>query len=155
MIVVLSFCGSGAAVKGMSNQEYQKKVREALAAFAAADTGIYEEVEVIGEDGQVEKRREFCVANKFYVLTAADVYDESYGNSSGSLMGKAIVDSITSSGGYLKADANKDKKVTFTEWYNYVYNFCYSVDVVLRDGSHVRQRVQRYPTSSDYVVFWN
>ena len=155
VIVVLSFCGSGAAVKGMSNQDYELQVREALAAFAAADTGIYAEKEIVGADGQVEKRREFCVANKFYVLTAADVYDSSYGNSSGSLMGKAVVDSMTISGSYMKADANRDKKVTFTEWYEYVYNYCYQYNIELNDGSIVKQRVQRYPTSSNYTVFWN
>ena len=109
----------------------------------------------MGENGVVEKRREFCVANKFYVLTAADVYDSSYGTDSGSLMGDAVTESMTVSGGYLRADANRDRKVTFTEWYNYVHDYCYQYNIHLEDGSYVKQRVQRYPVSSDYVVFWN
>jgi hypothetical protein len=151
VIVVLSSCGSGAAVKGEgeSAQDAYLFDRLAIAAFAAADTGVTKYEDVCDENGEIIKRRELCLP-KFYVLTSQDVFLSSWSWTTGrSIIGDAVIKSLTPSGSYLAADSNKDHKLSFIEWYNYVYTQCYNTT---KDWNPI-QRVQRYPTSTDFIVF--
>ena len=76
VIVVISACGSGAAVKG-EGKKLSLTARQIASAFAACDPGITVGEEVYDENGVLIKRRDMC-RNKFYVLTAADLYESSW-----------------------------------------------------------------------------
>ncbi|MBR6029815.1 MAG: caspase family protein [Clostridia bacterium] len=164
VIIVISACGSGAAVKGLENEtKLPLTARDIISAFAANDPGITVTEEEYDENGVVVKRRDMC-RNKFYVLTAADVYESSWYysnyrdsngniNGRGSFTGLGMADALTFSGGYMKADSNKNGQVTFDELYKYVYDYCYNLSV--NAGTDTKQHVQRYPTSSSWVAFAN
>ena len=151
VLVIISACGSGAAVKGV--QKESLFARQVISAFAAVDPGITVEEDVYDENGVFVKRRELC-KNKFYVLTAADVYESSwyYSNpsTSGSFTGMALCDALAYSGSYMKADPNHDKKITFDELYKYMYDYCYNLS---SRYCETIQHMQRYPTSSSWVAF--
>ena len=153
VIVVISACGSGAAVKG-EGKKLSLTARQIASAFAACDPGITVGEEVYDENGVLIKRRDMC-RNKFYVLTAADLYESSWylsdSNPLGSFTGLALSDALDFSDGYMYGDLNNSGTMTFNELYSYVYTFCYE----LSENTSTRQNVQRYPSSSDYVVFWN
>jgi hypothetical protein len=158
VIVILSSCGSGAAVKGLgdegewSSQDANAFNRMAISAFAAADTGLTKVETEYNENGEIIKRRELCLP-RFYVICSQDVYKSSWSYTTGrSFIGDALINGMTASSSYLKADSNKDHKVTFYELYKYIYDWCYDATSTLNPI----QVTQRYPTTTEggnYVVF--
>ena len=149
VIVIISACGSGAAVKG--SQAASLFARQAAEAFASADPGIT----VRRAENGSEKRRELCIP-KFYVLTATDVYEDGLAFTGTSTNGSAGVvafqQALRLSGGYMKADANRDRTVTFDELYAFAYNHARQLTLRhMEDGQHM----QRYPESSGEPLFWS
>ena len=93
---------------------------------------------------------EFRIANKFYVLTASDYLQSSYGmkedfqtvSGSYNVFPYYIKDAATTSSSYMKADTSKDGKLTLQELYKYVYTQSLS-----------RQTTLVYPTNCSTVIF--
>ncbi|MBR6027904.1 MAG: hypothetical protein IKP40_02360 [Clostridia bacterium] len=143
VIVLLSACGSGAAIKDGSGSA-ALTARDIISAFAACDPGLT----VKSADKRQELRK-----NKFYVLTAADVYESSWyfpdDSAAGSFMGVSLCQATSLEGGYCKADANHDRQITFEELYAFMYDYCYRAS----GYADARQHMQRWPENSDWVVF--
>ena len=170
MIVLLESCGSGAGVYQNANGGTTRigffDAKAAIDVFAAADTEIvteetleyfYDETgePLVTEDGTpIVNVGEFRVANKFYVLTASDYLENSYGmaedfqTTSGSynVFPYYIKEGVGTSGS-MPADnyssyGNGDGKLTLNELYHYVYDYSLSL-----------QHTLVYPTNSSFVLF--
>ena len=170
MIVLLESCGSGAGVYQNANGGTTRigffDAKAAIDVFAAADTEIvteetleyfYDEMgePLVTEDGTpIVNVGEFRVANKFYVLTASDYLENSYGmaedfqTTSGSynVFPYYIKQGVGTSGS-MPADnyssyGNGDGKLTLNELYHYVYDYSLSL-----------QHTLVYPTNSSFVLF--
>jgi len=165
VVVLLESCGSGAGVYANANGGTTSvggfSASAAIQAFAAVDTKITEEQTLVyyfdeyGEPLEAEGEMfvtntgEFRVANKFYVLTASDYQQLSYGvkedfaTTSGSYnyLPYAIKLGVGTSG-TMPADTNTNKQLTLNELYVYVYNYCIK-----------KQTTRVYPSNSSFVLF--
>ena len=156
VIVWLSSCGSGAAV-------YDENVpqngdpgfdellnKAAVQAFAArdsvADAGADSDGFTIGETLAFDTG-EFRREGKFYVLTASRYQQSSYGveGEKNSFFDDALCKGLEKENGTMRADANRDGKLTQHELFLYIRQF----------DEMFMQNVQTYPLNSDYVLFVN
>ena len=156
VIVWLSSCGSGAAV-------YDENVpqngdpgfdellnKAAVQAFAArdsvADAGADSDGFTVGETMAFDTG-EFRREGKFYVLTASRYQQSSYGieGEKSSFFDDALCKGMEKENGTMRADANRDGKLTQQEFFLYIRQF---------DEMYM-QNVQTYPLNSDYVLFVN
>ena len=156
VIVWLSSCGSGAAV-------YDENVpqngdpgfdellnKAAVQAFAArdsvADAGADSDGYTVGETMAFDTG-EFRREGKFYVLTASRYQQSSYGleGEKSSFFDDALCKGMEKENGTMRADANRDGKLTQQELFLYIRQF---------DEMYM-QNVQTYPLNSDYVLFVN
>lgn len=93
----------------------------------------------------------------YYVITAASLRESSYESKVGTKYFGVFTRALTYGGGWdtvngkrlssLKADANRDKKITLTELYNYTRSRVSAL------GFGGRQSAQIYPSGSTQVVF--
>jgi len=172
VIVILESCGSGAAVyansgNGKSDRkallEAVKKRTEAfdaevIRAFANADTGVRVQVDASDSGDTRANTGEFRVDNKFYVLTASDYNELSWGNEmmdadrSYNYFTLWLVQGIGVSGA-MPADANNNGQTTLNELYRYISDVGDEYPFRPTSGGVYYQHVQVYPTKSNYVLF--
>ncbi len=170
VIVILESCGSGAAVYANGNGATDRKAMfeaakqrakafdaAAIRAFANADTSVRVRVDASDSGDTRANTGEFRVDNKFYVLTASDYKELSWGNEmsdadrSYNYFTLWLYEGIGVSGS-MPADANNNGQTTLNELYRYIsnvgddYKFPY-------DGKIYYQHVQVYPTKSNFVLF--
>ena len=165
IIIYVSSCGSGAGVYANSanasgNSSFN--VDAVIQAFSRVDSEIvveqtlvyyYDEEgnEIESDSAMAENTGEFRVANKFYVLTAADYMQTSWGwedfsstsnsyNEFGYHMKAAL-----SGSSKMAADSNSNGQLTLQELYSYMYS-------ALRNATNP-STVRVYPTSSSFVLF--
>lgn len=158
VIVFLESCGSGAAVNAKSGAD-ELDTQAVIKAFQSADTEIsvepaeeywYDETGNVVQRGTVDVQNtgEFKVSNKFYVLTAANYLQESWGwedfksDSNSYNVFPYYIRMGVGKSGKMPADSNSDKHLTLYELYRYVYQK--SIDV---------QTTRVYPTYSSFVLF--
>ena len=177
VLVILESCGSGAAVyasnssassNGASSSSINKaryeEVKKRIAAFDAAviqafsnvDTGI--EVALQADDvdstGLRVNTGEFRVENKFYVLTASDYQELSWGwegsseENSYNYFTLWLTQGIGTYGS-MPADVDNNGRTTLNELYEYISD----VGDNYPFGNGVYQHVQVYPAKSKYVLF--
>ena len=156
VIVWLSSCGSGAAVYDENvpqngDPDFDELLNKAaVQAFAArdsvadvgADTDGFTGGETLAFDTG-EFRRE----GKFYVLTASRYQQSSYGieGEKSSFFDDALCKGMEKENGTMRADADRDGKLTQHELFLYIRQF----------DEMFMQNVQTYPLNSDYVLFVN
>ncbi len=159
VIVILESCGAGSAIydpEEQNNPEAAKAnaekedaaskafVSAAVRAFSSADPGI-----VVATDKSTGDMRD----KKFYVLAASRHREYSWGTESGpyNYFTKWLVDGVGSSSSS-PADANKNRRITLTELFNYIKSV--GDGHAFYDGySYYYQHVQRYPVGSSYELF--
>ena len=161
VIVILESCGSGAAIyaNGKSAAEAAEAFdRAAVKAFAEADPGIEMEVPPNGlkSNGLRSNTGEFRLENKFYVLTASDYLELSWGLEDNNIASfnfftMWLTDAIGTSGA-MPADVNGNGQTTLNELYNHIARESSSF-AITRHGVNYYQHVQVYPSNSGYVLF--
>ena len=154
VIVWLSSCGSGAAVYDENvpqngDPDFDELLNKAaVQAFAArdsvADAGADSDGFTGGETLAFDTG-EFRREGKFYVLTASRYQQSSYGieGEKSSFFDDALCKGLEKENGNIRADANRDGKLTQQELFLYIRQF---------DEMYM-QNVQTYPLNSDYVLF--
>ena len=165
VIVILGSCGSGAAVysNGKPSQEDAEKAAKAfdqavVKAFSKADPGI--EVKSvrsgIDSDGIQSNTGELRVENKFYVLTACDYREVSWGmegeEGAFNFFTLWLTQGICNSG-YMPADTNYDGQTTLNELYAYISKVGDNYAFPSGRFKVEYQHVQVYPSNSNYVLF--
>lgn len=175
VVVIVEACGSGAAVKDYktaysndaeapSEEEIQAEAARfteaVVEAFADADPGIVVSAELA--DGSKLARANgpaFVVENKFYVLTASDYHEDSYGLTAYNYFTKWLTDGVGTSGS-MKADyyyGDGDGTVALGELYSYISEVGDNYPIRYRKGSGEiaigYQHVQVYPANSGYGLF--
>lgn len=167
VIVWLSSCGSGAAVyedgvpqNGDSDFNPAPVNPAALNAAAVEAFSAYDSVVNLNtapsgdfavSDTAAFETGEFRQSGKFYVLTAARYHQVSWGAAGGvrSEFIGFICDGLGIENDYMRADANRDGKLTQHELFMYI-------KAREEDPEHrVNQDVQTYPLNSDYDLFVN
>ena len=170
VVVLLDSCGSGAAVSSVTGQvgaaEGESPAEEqiydfdpdtfnesVISAFASADDG---------NSMMSSKYRDLVVKNKFYVITASKVYENSQDLYLDYVWGSAFSRGIVTGGGYsyynssysgsMPADTNKNKSVTLEEMYAYARTYAARAVDYVSDGE-AAQHVLRYPSNSTLVVY--
>lgn len=173
VIVILESCGAGAAVyadnssNGGSDRkalfESVKKRAEAfdaaaIRAFANADTDVRVRYGASDSGDARANTGEFRVENKFYVLTASQYQELSWGNEmmdadrSYNYFTLWLYDGIGVSGS-MPADANNNGQTTLNELYRYISDVGDDYPFRPASGGVYYQHVQVYPADSDYVLF--
>ena len=149
VIVVLESCGSGAAVYN------EDEAAAAAASLNAAAVRAFAEAE---EDGLSARTGEFRIADKFYVLTASQYQEVSWGIEGPdphNYFTKDLVNGVDSA----RADANSDGVITLQELHRYIQSVGDGrlQDEYLRFGTneliHEYQKTQVYPEDSDIPLF--
>lgn len=154
VIVIISSCSSGSAI--VNNGKLQ-----ILTSNGAANTAAFNEAAIQAFADADEPVNDGTVANggpfrqsKFYVLTASKHDEESWG-------WETYDDSPTDSYNYMTyymrkgvtgskpADANKNKKITLKELYNYTRKKCLKEAKPFGETQHVMV----YPANSSFVIF--
>ena len=156
VIVWLSSCGSGAAVYDENlpqngDPDFDELLNKAaVQAFAVrdsvADAGAGSDGFTVGETLAFDTG-EFRREGKFYVLTASRYQQSSYGieGEKSSFFDDALCKGMEKENGTMRADADRDGKLTQHELFLYIRQF----------DEMFMQNVQTYPLNSDYVLFVN
>ncbi|MBQ6347771.1 MAG: Ig-like domain-containing protein [Clostridia bacterium] len=171
VIVILESCGSGAAVYANGNGATDRKAMleaakqrakafdaAAIRAFANADTGVRVRVDASDSGDTRANTGEFRVDNKFYVLTASDYNELSWGNEvydadrSYNYFTLWLIQGIGVSGS-MPADANNNGQTTLNELYQYISDVGDDYPFRPTDGGVYYQHVQVYPAKSNFVLF--
>ena len=171
VIVILESCGSGAAVYANGNGATDRKAMleaakqrakafdaAAIRAFANADTGVRVRVDASDSGDTRSNTGEFRVDNKFYVLTASDYNELSWGNEmndadrSYNYFTLWLYEGIGVSGS-MPADANNNGQTTLNELYRYISDVGDDFPFRPADGGVYYQHVQVYPAKSNFVLF--
>ena len=177
VVVVIEACGSGAAIKSSANgaddgeeeadleeiAEAAEAFTEAVVeAFADADPGIVVSADIASDSGAKLARAnsaEFVVENKFYVLTASDYQELSYGleleGKTWNYFTKWLTDGIGTSGS-MSADDNGNGTTTLNELYSYIARVGNNYPIKYKSGGVIKtayQHVQVYPANCDYGLF--
>lgn len=171
VIVILESCGSGAAVYANGNGATDRKAMleaakqrakafdaAAIRAFVNADTGVRVRVDASDSGDTRANTGEFRVDNKFYVLTASDYNELSWGNEvydadrSYNYFTLWLIQGIGVSGS-MPADANNNGQTTLNELYRYISDVGDDFPFRPTDGGVYYQHVQVYPSNSKYVLF--
>lgn len=188
VIVVVEACGSGAAVKESASQNsiarkaasanaassadagaaWAKSFNAAVvSAFSGADTGVVVSANQASASGMRKAQKNaaaFVVENKFYVLTAADYQEDSWGleHPSDSDTGynyftRWLTQGVGTSGS-MPADGNKDSQVALQELYDYIVEVGNNTKIWYLDSNtgeekYAYQHVQVYPANCDYALF--
>ena len=167
VIVILESCGSGAAIyenggPKRGGRSYDTSLNSAaIKAFSAADgpAAPQEEIFYFDESGQVisgtslrkigDFRRE-----KFYVLTASQYMQMSWGTEAGpyNFFTYDLTNGVGTSGA-MPADTDGSGTLTLEELYRYIQRVGDSRAHQSADGEVYYQNVQVYPSGSDYVLF--
>jgi len=144
VIVLIGTCGSGAVIENgevtmfKGDDDISARI---ISAFAAADPGVSQYVENVGE----------MRTPKFYVMTASMGGETSWGyegQTNYNFFTKWFIDSAGGTGATLTADANGDRRLTLAESYSYVW------DKATNPGNTtIYQHPQVYPANSDFVLF--
>ena len=148
VIVMLSSCGSGAAVYTKNGVDPAQAARrfdeEAVNAFRSADPGL------------ASNTGELRVMNKFYVLTTAAYREEAWGDSQGSFFAVALEKGVGRSGD-MPADrlyaGNRNGVVDLHELYRYLSSTLDYEGNTSVDGKTFYQHVQVYPGDTRYALF--
>jgi hypothetical protein len=164
VIVWFSSCGSGAAVykEGEAQNGDPDFAPDpvgpaalnaaAVEAFAAHDSVVNlndtQSDSFIAADAEVFETGEFRVEGKFYVLTAARYHQEGYSDHY-SYLAQHLCEGIETENGFMRGDANQDKKLTQHELFMYIKNR----EDTMEGG--IVQNAQTYPLNSEYVLFVN
>lgn len=167
VIVILQSCGSGAAIYPGGSDEgslpeqpaaAKAFARKAVETFMKADPGILVETapDMPDSDGVRSNTGELRVENKFYVLTASDYQELSWGvegdTSRYNLFTQWLADGVGTSGA-MRADVDKNGLVTLNEIFKYISKNGDHYAVRSEDGEIYYQHVQVYPANSDFVLF--
>ena len=172
VIVLLESCGSGAAVyandsSGVTDKKAMFEAAKqrakafdaaAIRAFANADTGVRVRVDASDSGDTRANTGEFRVDNKFYVLTASDYNELSWGNEvydadrSYNYFTLWLIQGIGVSGS-MPADANNNGQTTLNELYQYISDVGDDYPFRPTDGGVYYQHVQVYPAKSNFVLF--
>ena len=164
VIVIMDSCGSGASIHGASGAVGAadgQDVTGSSAERASFDPDAFNEMVIdafAGVGPKTGSKTGEMATDKFYVLTASEIGEDSiifdYSVYPGSAFTISVVEgsgfSFSSSGrkASMPADQNKDSKITLKEAYNYT-----SKQVIkLSDGT---QHVQYYPVGSSFVLYYN
>lgn len=164
VIIILDSCGSGAgvqapdpysledggsavAVRYFSTGDFSPKAfnRQAISTFSRTDNGVR------------TKFMELANPNKFYVITAASVFQESFDipesiGTSGGALTRGLVQGCGYSyktfkmSGKLPADLNADSGISLEEGWKYAQKIVTSL-------AEEKQDVQRYPAGSDFLLW--
>ena len=156
VIVWLSSCGSGAAVYDENvpqngDPDFDELLNKAaVQAFAARDSVADAGADTDGFTGGETlafDTGEFRREGKFYVLTASRYQQSSYGveGEKSSFFDDALCKGMEKENGTMRADADRDGKLTQHELFLYIRQF----------DEMFMQNVQTYPLNSDYVLFVN
>lgn len=160
VIVMLDSCGSGAGLHSYVGQ----------VTAGSMDGDVQEEVfdpdkfnqSVINAFAEAEataKYRELIKANKFYVLTASEVFEYSndltIGGQPGSAFTRGIVEGAgyrhgsSAYSGYMPADTNGNKAITLEEAYTYARARVNTLMSSFNESQHVL----RYPSNSTLILY--
>ena len=164
VIVWFSSCGSGAAVYKEGEAQngdsdfapdpvgpaaLNAAAVEAFAAHASVvNLNDTQSDSFIAADAEVFETGEFRVEGKFYVLTAARYHQEGYSDHY-SYLAQHLCEGIETENGFMRGDANQDKKLTQHELFMYIKNR----EDTMEGG--IVQNAQTYPLNSEYVLFVN
>ena len=139
VVIIMDSCGSGSSIgKGAQSQA---EIDAFNNAFIDAIEAVDEEITFADEN--TAKTGELCVANKFYVITAARGGESSWLGSNGSYILIWIEEGLT------RADTNSDGTITLAEMGTFLYNKGWSTTF---NGSY-RMIPQIYPTGSTFPIF--
>ena len=161
VIVILESCGSGAGV--YANGDEVPDVYSALEAFdqaaarafSEADPGVWVELEgnQMDSSGNIAKTGELRIENKFYVLTASDYQEDSWGlEKSGYNYFTHWLTSGVGTSGSMPADNDGNGCLTLKELYGYIK--LEGDYFPIASASRVYyQHAQVYPADSGFVLF--
>lgn len=165
VIVIIQSCGSGAAIyanagssadSGQNPDAFNESV---IRAFSRGDPGV---TLPAGEGSTVANTGELRVANKFYVLTASDYAEVSFGiehpddsDEKRNFFPDWLIEGVGYSGN-MPADqlyeGNRDGAVDLYELYSYISGVGDNREFVYRGKSYY-QHVQVYPAYTRYELF--
>ena len=156
VIVMLDACGSGAAITAAvgASQGLTDNTGFDPEAFNDSVIGAFSET-----GSAVPKYGELIQSNKFYVLTAAKAFEDSWDLTVNDIWGSVFTRGIVNGAGYrhgsssysgsMPADVNKDKLITMEEAYSYAV----MVTRNLGKAYDLSQTIKRYPTNSSFVLY--
>ena len=116
-------------------------------------------INTFAEMEAVSKYREMVKENKFYVLTASEVFESSMDLTIGGQPGSAFTRGIVEGAGYkhgstayrgsMPADKDGNKRITLEEAYSYARSIVNSYASYFK----ATQRVLRYPANSSLTLY--
>ena len=147
VIVILDSCGSGAALyksKALSAKKVSQFNADAIQAFRNTEGAQI-------STGEFRKK-------KFYVITSSAAFEDSSYLFNGNLFGGSYMTiALAQSGGFshapicwsglLPADTNGDKAVSLEEAYQFIERY------LQEKYPNVKQKTQRYPIGSPFVIY--
>ena len=161
VIVILESCGSGAGVYANGGEErdiysaLEDFDQAAARTFARADPGVWVELEGNQTDssGNIAKTGELRIENKFYVLTASDYREESWGleRSAYNFFTRWLTSGVGSSGS-MPADLDDNGCLALRELYGYIKEKG-DYYPIASGGRYYYQHAQVYPSDSSFVLF--
>ena len=161
VIVILESCGSGAGVYANGGEErdiysaLEDFDQAAARTFARADPGVWVELEGNQTDssGNIAKTGELRIENKFYVLTASDYREESWGleRSAYNFFTHWLTSGVGSSGS-MPADLDDNGCLALRELYGYIKEKG-DYYPIASGGRYYYQHAQVYPSDSSFVLF--
>ncbi len=161
VIVILESCGSGAGVyaNGAGDRDISAALeafdRAAARAFADADPGVWVELDAgqLDSSGARAKTGELRIENKFYVLTASDYREDSWGTEYGpyNYFTHWLTQGVGDYGD-MPADADGNGLLTLRELYRYISDVGDNYPIRYNFETYY-QHVQVYPSDSGYVLF--
>lgn len=157
VIVILDSCGSGAGIDSPYYSSSEKTDFSARSTFSAEDfnnsaVSAFSNL----DNGFQSKYLELVKANKFYVITAAAMHQQSWDILKGGIKGGALTRGLVKGAGYnytsfkvgagMPADKNSDYSVSLEEAWRYAQS-------VVNSLTDQKQDVMRYPRGSSFSLW--
>lgn len=160
VIVMLDSCGSGAALHSSVGQAGPSSMDgDVQEKNFDPDQFNQDVINTFAEMEAVSKYREMVKENKFYVLTASEVFESSMDLTIGGQPGSAFTRGIVEGAGYkhgstayrgsMPADKDGNKRITLEEAYSYARSIVNSYASYFK----ATQRVLRYPANSSLTLY--
>ena len=157
VIVILDSCGSGAGIESPNYYSGIKTDFSVRPVFSAEDFNSSAVAAFSNLDNSFRaKYNELRISNKFYVITAAAMHQQSWDVMSGGIKGGALTRGLVKGAGYnfssfqmsgsLPADKNYDNSISLEEAWKYAQS-------VVNSLATEKQDVQRYPKNSSFCLW--